>query len=155
LAGEDFKPMPDGEGMVLDALQRALGLPTAPPAAPITEWLALMLFIAVIGDHGVGRRVGWSQLRPFLERYEHLGDIGTWEALRRLVAKGHDLTAGVNAEAAAWMDAGMFARSVLAELPPYEVLLERARRAATPEAFTQIRRLLRKWGLRTRVRPAA
>ena len=53
------------------------------------------------------------------------------------------------------MDEGMFARWALGELPPYETLLERARRATTPEAFTQVRRVLRTWGLRTRVRRAA
>ncbi|MCU1449223.1 MAG: hypothetical protein JWP02_1393 [Acidimicrobiales bacterium] len=124
------------------------------PEAPFTEWLALMLFVDIVGDHGTRRRVGWSQLRPRLEQYEDLGDAGTWDALRRLVAKGRDLP-GVDADAAASMDAGRFARRVLAELPPYEVLLERARRSATPEAFTQVRRLLRKWGLRSRVRRAA
>jgi hypothetical protein len=155
LAGGEFEPMPGGEGALLDALQRALRLPTAPPQSPITEWLAVMLFVAIVGDHGGGRRVGWSQLRPILERYEQLGDIGTWDVLRRLVAKGHDLTAGVGPDEAAWMDDGMFSRHVLAELPPYPVLLERARRSTTPEAFTQVRRLLRKWGLRTRLRRAA
>jgi hypothetical protein len=124
------------------------------PEAPFTEWLALMLFVDIVGAHGTRRRVGWPQLRPRLEHYEHLGDVGTWDALRRLVAKGHDLP-GVDAAAAASMDAGMFAGRVLAQLPPYELLLERARRCSTPEAFTQVRRLLRKWGLPTRVRRAA
>lgn len=156
LGGEDFEPWPEpGEGRMLDALQRALRLPTAPPEEPLTRWLALRLFVAIVGAHGAGRRVGWAQLCPYVERYEKLGHIGTWELLRRLVANGEDLTAGVDATAAAWMDEGMFARSVLAELPQYDVLLERARRSTTPEAFTQLRRLLRKWRLPSRVRRAA
>jgi hypothetical protein len=120
--------------------------------APFTEWLALMLFVAIVGHHGRDRRVGWAQLRPVLERYEHLGDIGTWDLLRRAVVAGRVSTATVDAEAAAAMDERTFAWCVMAELPRYEVLRERARRSMTPEAFTQVRRLLRKWGLRTRVR---
>jgi hypothetical protein len=132
----------------------AVHLAPEAPIPPFTEWLALMLFVDIVGAHGTRRRVGWSQLRPRLERYEDLGGIGTWDALRRLVAKGRKLP-GVDADAAASMDAGMFARVVLAELPPFDLLRERARRASTPEAFTQVRRLLRKWGLPTRVRRAA
>jgi hypothetical protein len=124
------------------------------PEAPFTEWVALMLFVDIVGDHGTRRNVGWPQLRPRLEQYERIGDTATWETLRRLVAKGR-IVPGVDADAAASMDAAAFAGVVLAQLPPYVVLLERARRSTTPEAFTQVRRLLRKWGLRSRVRRAA
>jgi hypothetical protein len=155
LAGEDFTPMPDGEGMVLDAIRRALHLPTPPPEVRFTEWLARMLFLLVIGDGGRQRHVGWAQLRPALERYEDLGNRGTWEVLRKLASRGRRVASDLSPDVAAWMDEGMFARWVLGELPPYELLLEDARRAATPEAFTQVCRLLRKWGLRTRLRRAA
>jgi hypothetical protein len=156
-AGEDYEAMPDGEcvGTTPDALRRAMGLPTPPPEVPVAHWVALMLFRLIAGDGGAHRRVGWSQLRPKLETYEVLGHDGTWEVLRNLAAKRAMPELDVSQEVAAWMDDGMFSRWVLGGLPPYDHMLERARQACTPEAFNQVRRLLRKWGLRTRVRRAA
>ena len=155
-AGEDFTPMPGGEGMILDALLRAMRLPTAPPPARFEEWLARLLFMTIAGHHRGDRRVGWAQLRPVLERYDELGSAGgTWEQLRAMAAKGHRVTSDLTAEDAAWMDEGMFARWVLGEIPSYDHLLTEARRSTTPEAFTQVRRQLRAWGLRSRVRRAA
>src|SRR5207248_10475214 len=135
-------------------LRRALGIPTPPPERPFTEWVARMLFRLAIGDGGDGRRVGWTQLQPELERYEAVGGEGSWDLLRRLAAKGHELRVDVSTDVAAWMDDGMFARWVLGDQPSYEYLLEEVKRTTTPEAFTQIRRLLRKWGLRSHVRRA-
>jgi hypothetical protein len=155
LAGEGFEAMPAAEnaiGMVPDALRRCLGLPTAPPEEPVTQWLARMLFLTISADGGSKRSVGWSQLRPTLERYEAVGNEGTWALLKGLVAKHHDLNIDLEPEVAAWMDDGMFSRWVLGGLPPYDVLLEEVSRTATKEAFTQVRRLLRKWGLRTFVK---
>ena len=156
-AGEDFELMPDGEcvGMIPDALRRALGLPTPLPELPFTHWVAVMLFGLIIGDGGKHRRVGWAQLRPKLESYEAVGNEGTWDFMRKLATKRSDVQVDLSPDVAAWMDEGIFARWVVGGLPPYDALLEDARRVCTPEAFSQLRRLLRRWGLRTRVQRAA
>lgn len=156
-AGEAFELMPDEEaiGMVPDALRRALGLPTPAPEVPIAHWVALMLFRLLIGDGGTHRRVGWSQLRPKLETYEVLAKEGTWSTLRNLAAKRSDLGLDLSSEVADWMDDGIFARWVLGGMPSYDSMLERARAACTTEAFSQVRRILKGWGLPTRVRKAA
>ena len=90
LAGEELKQMGEGEGTVLDALKRAIGVPTAPPAVPFEGWVARMLLTLVIGG-----------------------------------------------------------------MPSYEHLLEEARAATTPEAFSQLRRQLKAWGLPVRLRRKA
>jgi hypothetical protein len=156
-AGEDFELMP-GEapiGMVPDALRRALGLPTPAPEVPIAHWVAVMLFGLIVGDGGPHRRVGWSQLRHHLDTYEVLGRDGTWALLRKLAGKRSDLNLDLAPDVAAWMDDGMFARWVLGGLPSYDAMLNKARTACTPEAFRQVRRILREWGLPVRLRRAA
>jgi len=49
----------------------------------------------------------------------------------------------------------MFSRWVIGGMPSYEHLLEEARKACTPEAFSQVRRQLKAWGLPSRVRKKA
>ena len=44
---------------------------------------------------------------------------------------------------------------IIGGMASYDHLLEKAREASTPEAFTQLRRQLKAWGLPTRVRKAA
>jgi hypothetical protein len=157
LAGEEFKLMPEeGCGTILDALKRALGVPTAPPEVPFEGWVARMLLMLIIGDVPRGhRRVPWCQLRPSLERYKALADDGTWETLRSVASKRADMFADLTPEDAAWMDEGMFSRWVIGGMPSYEHLLEEARKASTPEAFSQVRRQLKAWGLPARIRKAA
>jgi hypothetical protein len=156
LAGEEFKQMGEGVGTILDALKRALGVPTAPPEVPFEGWVARMLLMLIIGDTPQGhRRVPWCQLRPSLDNYKALAAEGTWETLRGVASKRENMVADLTCEDAAWMDAGMFSRWVIGGLPSYEHLLEEARQAATPEAFSQVRRQLKAWGLPARIRKAA
>jgi hypothetical protein len=163
LAGEEFKQMGGGgaadancAGTIPDALKRALGVATAPPEVPFEGWVARMLLSLIVGGEPRGhRRVPWAQLRPSLERYKELADEGSWETLRGLASKRADMIADLEPDEAAWMDEGMFSRWVIGGMPSYEHLFEQARKAATPEAFTQLRRQLKAWGLPTRVRKAA
>ena len=157
LAGEEFKLMPgEGYGTILDALKRALRVPTAPPEVPFEGWVARMLLMLIIGDEPRGhRRVPWCQLRPSLERYKELADEGSWETLRGVAGKRAGMFADLTPEDASWMDEGMFSRWVIGGMPSYDHLLENARQASTPEAFTQVRRQLKAWGLPARVRKAA
>jgi hypothetical protein len=157
LAGEEFKLMPgEGEGTIVDALKRAMGVPTAPPHVPFAGWVARMLLALIIGDVPRGhRRVPWTQVRPSLERYRELADEGSWETLRSIAGKRAGVIADLAPEDAAWMDEGMFSRWVIGGMPSYDHLLEEARKASTPEAFSQVRRQLKAWGLPARARKAA
>jgi hypothetical protein len=157
LAGEEFEQMGEaGVGTIPDALKRAMGVATAPPDVPFVGWVARMLLMLIIGDEPRGhRRVPWCQLRPSLERYKDLADEGSWETLRGVASKRAGMIADLTPEDAAWMDEGMFSRWVIGGLPSYEHLLEEARKASTAEAFTQVRRQLKAWGLPARVRKAA
>ena len=163
IAGEAFKLMPDEgsteshcSGTIPDALRRALRVPTAPPEVPFEGWVARMLLMLIIGDVPRGhRRVPWTQLRPSLERYKELADEGTWETLRGVASKRAGMIADLEPEDAAWMDEGMFSRWVIGGLPSYEHLLDKAREACTEEAFSQLRRQLKAWGLPARLRKAA
>ncbi|MBV9040279.1 MAG: hypothetical protein JOZ68_04720 [Acidimicrobiia bacterium] len=156
MAGGELEQMGEGVGMVLDALKRALGLETAPPDVPFAGWVARMQLLYIIGEGPrEHRRVPWCQLRSSLERHKELADEGSWETLRGLAAKRDNIVADLTPDIAAWMDEGMFSRWVIGGMPSYDHLLEETRRACTPEAFTQVRRQLRAWGLRAHVRRKA
>jgi len=157
LAGDGFTLMAgEGYGTILDGLKCALGVPTAPPEVPFEGWVARMLLMLIIGDVPRGhRRVPWCQLRPSLEKYRSLADDGSWEAFRGVAAKHENVVADLTPEVAVWMDEGMFSRWVIGGMPSYEHLLDEARRACTQEAFSQLRRQLKAWGLPARIRKAA
>ena len=153
LAGGDLRQLGGGEGTVIDALKRAVGVATTPPEAPYVGWVARMLLLLIIGDVPNARhRVPWCQLRPSLERAQVLARDGSWAALRGLASRRAGVVADLTPAAAAWMDDGMFSRWAIGGLPSYDRLLADARRACTEEAFTQLRRQLRAWGLPARVR---
>jgi hypothetical protein len=99
-----------GEGVVLDALRRALGLPTPPPPLPLAAFLDDLWLRELASSP---RRLSWTEaaaLRP--------APVGTWSVLR---ACGWP---GVDVDLAAWMDDGMFARWVAGTVPPRTELLE-------------------------------
>ena len=115
-----------------------------------------MLLTLIIGDAPRGhRRVPWPQLRPSLEKYKALAGDGSWETFRAVAAKRENVVADLTPDDAAWMDKGMFSRWVIGGLPSYEHLLDKAREACTEEAFSQLRRQLKAWGLPARLRKAA
>ena len=157
-AGGELTPMPDHVvGMIPDALRRALRLPTAPPDVPIIEYLASLLLNRVVDDcEASGRKVGLAELRPALVELDELAGEATWNCVRRAVAHADpDARNPVDPDVADWMDDGMFARWMTANVAPYEVLLDCARVSATPRCFAEIRSLLRRWGLRMPTRRAA
>jgi len=155
-AGGELEQMGAGAGTVLDALKRAMGLPTAPPDVPFVAWVARMLLLLIIGDGPrAHRRVPWWQLRTELDRHKDLAVEGSWGTLRGLAAKRENVVADLTPDVAAWMDEGMFARWVIGGMPSFDHLHEETRKACTPEAFTQVRRQLRAWGLRAHVRRKA
>jgi hypothetical protein len=157
-AGHDFEPMPEQPvGMIPDALRRALRLPTDPPDVPVTEYLASLLLLRVANEYGdSGRRARLSDVRPALAELDELARDATWECLRGAVAHADPHPQSpLDPDLADWMDEGMFARWMSANVPPYEALLDGARACVTPSALTEIRAILRRWGLRRHTRRAA
>lgn len=107
---------PPAYGLTVDCIQRALGLPTAPPQDPVVHVLALAWLQAVrnAGDPAdalamLEAGLDWSSLR--------------WERLRQLVVDGHCQELTVTPEDAAWFDEGSFSRWVLAGRPSLAALL--------------------------------
>lgn len=136
--GHDVVPRHDApEGRLVDLLHRALGLPTPPcGASPRRLWEALWLDAVVAGaargdDRGLAPeladalattsapegRGGWSHLR-------HLASSPTADHRGTDAALAAALGPLIDADAAAWMDDGSFARWVLGALPPIDDLLE-------------------------------
>ena len=154
-AGAEFKAMPDEPvGMIPDALRRALRLPTAPPDVPVTEYLASLLLNRVVHDcEANGAKVGLPEVRPSLVELDELAGQATWECVRSAVAHADpDPRNPLDPDLADWMDDGMFARWMTANVPPYEALLHCARVCTTPRAFAEIRAILQSWGLSTPTR---
>ena len=157
-AGGELTPMPDHVvGMIPDALRRALRLPTAPPDLPVTEYFASLLLGRIINDADQsGLRIGLAEIRPQLAELDELAGQATWECIRSAVAHaGPHPQNPLDPDVADWMDEGMFARWMTANVVPYELLLDDLKGCVTPSAFTEIRVILRRWGLRTRTRRAA
>jgi hypothetical protein len=153
-----------GEGTVADALRRCLRLPTAPPPVGTAELFAA-IWLADLA--AAGRALSWAEaasLHPALRllaagghrpQPEELIGAGrsfhravTWERLRSRVATGRS-AAGIELDAATatWMDDGMFARWVLADVPPLPLLLGRVATVLPPQVLRRVRRALRAWNL--------
>jgi hypothetical protein len=156
--GSFYDAVPE-EGFMLDMLRRSLGLPTPPP--PISPApLDLMAWFASIQIAGLisGDPLSWDAAlrlhnavcdRPVadVEEAEALvrapTPIEDWESLRLFVASGFDADGTPSPELAAWMDAGMFGRWMLRELPSIEDMLADARPHLQPGAYRRLRHLAR------------
>lgn len=134
-------------GRVPDACRRALGLPTDPPPATMSEfvtdtWLHLITRVAA-ADPGMG----WAravELHPAIalggarasnaspptpgalaQRARALGLGLDWERFRVVtIAAGGSPVIDLSAAEIEWMDAGMFARWALDELPDRRLVLD-------------------------------
>jgi hypothetical protein len=127
-AGQLIKDAPE-YGLTVDCLQRALGLPTAPPQEPATIVLAMAWLQAVLNAADPAEALAmlesgldWDSLR--------------WERLRQLVAQGAWQDAAVAPEDAAWFDEGSFSRWLLAGRPPLTAVLAEV---ATAVGFDEAR----------------
>lgn len=109
---------PPAYGLTVDCLQRALGLPTAPPQSPAFQLVATALLEAAVCADDSG---------PALALLDAGGDWSgfSWERLRQLVAAGHWPDPTLTPEDAAWFDEGGFSRWVLTGRPTLPALLGR------------------------------
>ncbi len=136
-------------GRLADACRRVLGLPTAPPPGDMTAyvvdtWLSLVARQA-LDDPGLawpdvvalhpGVRLTTSppdEAAPpactpaeMAQHTRALGAVLDWDRYRvSCVAEGGSPFGELDADAADWMDAGMFARWVLGEMPPWPSVME-------------------------------
>ena len=131
-------------GRTLDCLQRALGLPSAPPDVPP------VLVGAVLWLEGVlrGEASSCADLRTTSGQLDGSLD---WDRLRRLVVGGTWPDLCLTTEEAAWLDDGAFSRWVMGQCRPLPVLLAGLRRVLDPADARRIDRLVR--GLARRCQP--
>lgn len=141
--------VPSG-GAVLDCLRRCLGLATPAPEVGPVALLDLMwlLDLATSPDSRLGWRAAvrrhplagcaasdGSSLPPLLTAAEHPGL--SWERLRLAAAAGDLLELPLEPAVAAWMDEGIFSRSVMDRFPPLDVALRLAGRNLTAAALSR------------------
>jgi hypothetical protein len=103
-------------GLTIDCIQRALGLPTAPPQVPSVHWVATMWLEAVLRSPDPGETAAALGVG---EEWSSLG----WERIRQLVACGQLPDPAVTPDDAAWFDEGSFSRWVLTGRPSLQSLL--------------------------------
>ncbi len=114
------------QGLVPDTCRRVLGLATPPPEVSVERWLSSLwleeVFAAVVADPAA--QWTWDRLlgaRPVTD-WDFM-DGHSWEELRLEFTRFKNTMFGVDAELAAWMDTGMFARALGEAVPPSELLL--------------------------------
>ena len=149
--GPDDRPM---QGRAADVCRRMLGLPTDPPPRDMTSfvvdaWLALVVDAAV-GDPSVswaevvGLHPGSTTPRAnpaaVAVATRRFGAELDWDRFRQACASdGPPPYVTIDAAAAAWMDAGMFARWLVGEMPPWESMLDLLDGVLTPSVSDRLR----------------
>ena len=128
--GDEVRHEPPAYGLTLDGLQRALGLPTAPPLHSTgvlfaSTWLENVAAAA----RGRGETLTWAEARmlhPALQllarEHSHVESVDLvhaakaleracdWDGLRWMVVDGRTRERNITATEAAWFDAGSFSR---------------------------------------------
>ncbi|MDQ6910495.1 MAG: hypothetical protein M3Z84_06890 [Actinomycetota bacterium] len=147
---------PPSYGITLDSLQRAMGLPTAPPLVTTGHYFSAVWLESVIamsaGRPRGGRRLRWPEVCRLHPSLQVLADEDPdasplelaakaiertcdWARLRWLVIEGVWPERTLSGADAAWFDDGSFSRWVLGNRPPLPALLDDvARRAGTTTA---------------------
>lgn len=151
-----------GEGVVLECLQRAIGVSTAPPPVPTGQLFGALWLEAVAAQRAVlGRRLAWGQAaqlhpasvvigldgRPAVDP-DHLADLAAglnralpWSEVRWLSVSTGWLEHVASPTVAAWMDDGMFARTAL-HLHPIDLAWQQAENALTARARAKVAHVL-------------
>jgi hypothetical protein len=167
---------PDGAGMasgdaggrVIDALRRALGLPTPPPEEDTAQLLAILWIDELLAAVDSGVILGWpaaAGLHPAMRALaseghdiapEHITMIArvataawSWENLRLQACQEDWLRDLIPAELAEWMDEGMFARWMLAGLPPFAAVSNALSGALAPKVWSEVLAVMAATGVAT------
>jgi hypothetical protein len=168
--GQEVHREPPAYGLTLDGLQRALGLPTAPPLAPTADFFARLWLVSVIGvaEERAGP-LSWAEARalhPAVEMFagrlaidgaddpvaasQALAQIFDWERLRWSAVEGRLRLADLTPTEAAWCDAGAYSRWVMDCLPGFGLLLREVRRSAGSGVARRCASVLRHLGVMRR-----
>jgi hypothetical protein len=161
---------PEGQGRLVDACRRALGLVTAPPPEESTGlwallWLDGLLARAARGDELTGL-VAAARAHPAIEMVAEqdpdmveeaahrlvrlgrlFGQARDWAHLRRAAAAGEWPVEDLDPEGAAWMDDGMFARWVTADFPLLDDYLAELDVLLAGHVMAGVRGVLAQWEL--------
>ncbi|MEA2828462.1 MAG: hypothetical protein QOG43_2901 [Actinomycetota bacterium] len=148
--GDEVIHEPPAYGLTLDGLQRALGLPTAPPLVTTGELFArLWLENVVVAAEARAGSITWAEARALHPAVQLLADeepveggddpvaagkamarVFDWENLRWQAVEGLWQAACLTPTDAAWCDAGAFSRWVMDRRPGIDRLLADVRRTA-------------------------
>ena len=148
--GDEVIDEPPAYGLTLDFLQRALGLPTAPPLAPTAEFFArLWLENVVAAAEERGGSLAWAEARALHPAVQLLArqvpvvgaddpvaagramaKVFDWETLRWAAVEDRWPVTGLTPTDAAWCDTGAFSRWVMDRRPGFDLLLGEVRRTA-------------------------
>jgi hypothetical protein len=160
----------DGQGRLVDVCRRALGLATTPPPEESTGLWALLWLDGLLARAARGERltdlVAAARAHPAIEmvverepdlveeaahRLVRLGRVfgqaRDWPHLRRAAAAGEWALEGLDPEAAAWMDDGMFARWVTAGFPLLDDYLAELDVLLSDPVVAGVRDVLARWEL--------
>jgi hypothetical protein len=173
--GDEVLREPPGCGLSLDGLQRALGLPTAPPLHSTgllfaSAWLEQIVVAASDrADH-----LTWTEARilhPALQLLarEHPDVEGVdvvaaarvlaracgWDELRWMVVDGRRQDPALTPSEAAWFDAGSFSRWTMSWRAHIDTLLDEVRRSSGPSVARRCAAVLHHLRIPCRGRKAA
>jgi hypothetical protein len=128
------------QGRVPDACRRVLGLPTEGPRQATTllwilDWLDRALSCALQHDLGAAPPT-WAELAS-LDRGRPESS-SPWSILRREVVAGELEIAGIDAEAAQWMDDGLFCREAMTDFAECGDLLRDLRGLLRPATYRRL-----------------
>lgn len=139
-AGDDAPHVEDdaaeSPGRVADCVRRAMGLPTPeePDSSLVAAWWDRTLRSVAAQAHpsNNGVLVQIADLDALIGDEPESWDDERWETVAN---GGSPLMDGA---VAAWMDEGMYARTVLADMVDPEIAIDAAKRACAPEAWTAL-----------------
>jgi len=146
--GDEVLTEPPASGLTLDGLQRALGLPTAPPDVSATHFLATLWLEGVLAGCRADRRPPpWSEIGDLLAASAQGGF--DWGRLRWMMIEGRWEEPGLTPADAAWFDDGAFSRWVLSGRPPLPTLLAELTRVVGRTEARRYAQKLRRLGVKT------
>jgi len=161
---------PPAYGLILDGLQRAFGLPTAPPLCSTGVPFAILWLedIVVAASAGSGPFT-WADARALHPAWKVFGadeagpptadllvaatalqETMNWECLRRLAIARPRPTPWLTPEEAAWCDAGAYSRWWMDRLPSLDFFLAEVRRSAGSGVARRCANVLHRLGVLSR-----